>query len=155
MSNTTGPGNGGAGALTPAGSASAAASQGGGGAVTNLADVLERVLDKGIVVVGDIRVNLLDIELLTIKLRLLVAGVDTARRIGIDWWEHDPWLSGRDDDERRSLASRVSRLERELQSETGDTPELTSEGAEPTERELERPSRGRASRSRDDRGSGS
>jgi Gas vesicle protein len=63
----------------------------GGGA--NLADILERVLDKGIVIAGDIRVNLLDIELLTIKLRLLVASVDKAREMGIDWWEHDPALS--------------------------------------------------------------
>ncbi|MFI6519021.1 gas vesicle protein [Spirillospora sp. NPDC050679] len=65
--------------------------QGGGGA--NLADLLERILDKGIVIVGDIRVNLLDIELLTIKLRLLVASVDRAKEMGIDWWEHDPTLS--------------------------------------------------------------
>ncbi|MGI5169573.1 gas vesicle protein [Spirillospora sp. CA-253888] len=63
----------------------------GGGA--NLADLLERILDKGIVIVGDIRVNLLDIELLTIKLRLLVASVDRAKEMGIDWWEHDPSLS--------------------------------------------------------------
>src|SRR5215207_2221836 len=59
----------------------------------NLGDILERVLDRGLVIVGDIRVSLLDIELLTIKLRLLVASVDTARQLGIDWWEHDPWLS--------------------------------------------------------------
>ena len=61
----------------------------------NLGDILERVLDRGLVIVGDIRVSLLDIELLTVKLRLLIASVDTAREIGIDWWRHDPWLSGR------------------------------------------------------------
>ncbi|KAB2371735.1 gas vesicle protein [Actinomadura montaniterrae] len=61
----------------------------------NLADLLERILDKGIVIVGDVRVNLLDIELLTIKLRLLVASVDRAREMGIDWWEHDPSLSSK------------------------------------------------------------
>nr|WP_137815568.1 gas vesicle protein [Gandjariella thermophila] len=61
--------------------------------VANLADILERVLDKGIVIAGDIKINLLDIELLTIKLRLLVASVDRAREMGIDWWEHDPSLS--------------------------------------------------------------
>ncbi|MGP4028227.1 gas vesicle protein [Actinomadura sp. 3N407] len=61
----------------------------------NLADLLERILDKGIVIVGDIRVNLLDIELLTIKLRLLVASVDRAKEMGIDWWEHDPSLSSK------------------------------------------------------------
>jgi Gas vesicle protein len=59
----------------------------------NLADILERVLDKGIVVAGDIRVDLLDIELLTIRLRLLIASVDRAKEMGIDWWEHDPGLS--------------------------------------------------------------
>ncbi|TDD96735.1 gas vesicle protein [Actinomadura rubrisoli] len=61
----------------------------------NLADLLERILDKGIVIVGDVRVNLLDIELLTIKLRLLVASVDKAKEMGIDWWEHDPTLSSK------------------------------------------------------------
>jgi hypothetical protein len=64
-----------------------------GGESTNLGDILERVLDRGLVIVGDIRISLLDIELLTIKLRLLVASVDTARQLGIDWWEHDPWLT--------------------------------------------------------------
>jgi len=61
----------------------------------NLADVLERVLDKGIVIAGDIRVNLVDVELLTIRVRLLIASVDRAREMGIDWWEHDPMLSSR------------------------------------------------------------
>ncbi|MFI1677538.1 gas vesicle protein [Streptomyces sp. NPDC020607] len=64
---------------------------GGGGA--NLADILERVLDKGIVIAGDIKINLLDIELLTIKLRLIVASIDKAKEMGIDWWEDDPALS--------------------------------------------------------------
>lgn len=61
----------------------------------NLADVLERVLDKGIIIAGDIRINLVDIELLTIRIRLLVASVDRAKEMGIDWWEHDPMLSSR------------------------------------------------------------
>ncbi|MER6348723.1 gas vesicle protein [Streptomyces sp. NPDC001532] len=88
----------------------------------NLADILERVLDKGIVIVGDIRINLLDIELLTIKLRLLVASVDKAREIGIDWWEHDPDLSSRAgthevlEDENRRLREEVAEL-RALSSE--------------------------------------
>ncbi|MVU77286.1 gas vesicle protein [Nocardia sp. ET3-3] len=60
----------------------------------NLGDILERVLDKGLVIAGDIRVNLLDIELLTIKLRLVIASLETAREVGIDWWERDPWLRG-------------------------------------------------------------
>jgi hypothetical protein len=62
---------------------------------SNLADVLERVLDKGLVIAGDVKICLLDIELLTIKVRLLVASVDKARAMGIDWWEHDPSLSSR------------------------------------------------------------
>jgi hypothetical protein len=80
----------------------------------NLADILERVLDKGIVIAGDIRVNLLDIELLTIKIRLIVASVDRAREMGIDWWEHDPTLSsGKRDlaEENRRLRSRIGELE--------------------------------------------
>src|ERR1700709_958100 len=71
-------------------------------APANLADILERVLDKGIVIAGDIQINLLDIELLTIKLRLLIASVDRAREMGINWWESDPPLQslgpGGDDD---------------------------------------------------------
>ncbi|MDG6107113.1 gas vesicle protein [Dactylosporangium aurantiacum] len=77
---------------------------------TNLADILERVLDRGLVIAGDIQVNLLDIELLTLKLRLVIASVDTARQLGIDWWETDPWLSspgrravGRGDDVRAEI----------------------------------------------------
>src|SRR5690349_14935196 len=60
---------------------------------SQLPDVLERVLDKGIVIAGDIQVSLLDIELLTIKLRLLVASADKAKEMGIDWWENDPFLT--------------------------------------------------------------
>ena len=88
------------------------------GGPANLADILERVLDKGIVIAGDIQINLLDIELLTIKLRLLVASVDRAREMGINWWESDPSLS-RDAqelvDENRELRERVDRLERAIE----------------------------------------
>jgi len=59
----------------------------------SLADILERVLDKGIVIAGDITINLLEIELLTIKVRLLIASVDKAREMGINWWESDNALS--------------------------------------------------------------
>ncbi|TDD99038.1 gas vesicle protein [Jiangella asiatica] len=72
----------------------------------DLADILERVLDKGIVIAGDIRVNLLDIELLTIRIRLLVASVDKAQEMGIDWWRRDPMLSsgnGSGPDRRREV----------------------------------------------------
>jgi hypothetical protein len=93
----------------------------------SLADILERVLDKGIVIAGDIQINLLDIELLTIKLRLLIASVDKAREMGIDWWESDPSLqkleSGNGDKrlerENQELRERLERLERQVGS-SGD-----------------------------------
>ena len=62
---------------------------------TGLGDLLERILDKGIVIAGDIKISLADVELLNIKIRLLVASVDKAREMGIDWWAHDPYLSSR------------------------------------------------------------
>jgi Gas vesicle protein len=90
----------------------------------NLADILERVLDKGIVIAGDIQINLLDIELLTIKLRLLIASVDRAREMGINWWESDSSLQSIDsgengergqlEKENRELRERLERLERQL-----------------------------------------
>ncbi|WP_412126767.1 gas vesicle protein [Streptomyces tubercidicus] len=89
---------------------------GGQGSSANLADILERVLDKGIVIAGDIQINLLDIELLTIKLRLLVASVDKAKEMGIDWWEHDPSLSSRASDGYRSLADENKRLRAEIRA---------------------------------------
>ncbi|HEX6681667.1 MAG TPA: gas vesicle protein [Candidatus Limnocylindrales bacterium] len=60
----------------------------------SLADILERVLDKGIVIAGDVTVSVLDVELLTLKVRLLIASVDTARELGIDWWTRDRFLVG-------------------------------------------------------------
>jgi Gas vesicle protein len=94
----------------------------------NLADILERVLDKGIVIAGDIQINLLDIELLTIKLRLLIASVERAREMGINWWESDTSLQAggpadmeildteREQLERenRELKERLERIERQL-----------------------------------------
>ena len=83
----------------------------------SLADILERVLDKGIVIAGDIQINLLDIELLTIKLRLIVASVDKAREMGINWWETDPKLSAGTrelTDENQRLRARLDELERRL-----------------------------------------
>jgi hypothetical protein len=82
----------------------------GGPAPAQLADVLERVLDKGIVIAGDIQINLLDIELLTIRLRLLVASADKAREMGIEWWEGDPFYSGRGLN-RSDVESRLQALE--------------------------------------------
>lgn len=99
-----------------------------------LADVLERVLDKGVVIAGDIAINLLDIELLTIRVRLLIASADKARELGIDWWEHDPHYSSRgtassrdkggpnksidDGNENRQLRDRIARLEERFEQLT-------------------------------------
>jgi hypothetical protein len=100
---------------------------------TNLADILERVLDKGIVIAGDIQINLLDIELLTIKLRLLIASVERAQEMGINWWENDPSLSsgakkgdggGKDlEQENRELRKRLERLEERLEIGQGEEAE--------------------------------
>jgi len=84
---------------------------------TNLADILERVLDKGIVIAGDITISLVNVELLNIKLRLLVASVDKAMEMGINWWESDPFLSSRAkklEEENRLLQERLERLEAKL-----------------------------------------
>jgi hypothetical protein len=58
-----------------------------------LVDILDRVLDKGLVVVGDIKINLANVELLTIQVRLLICSIDKAEQIGMNWWRHDPRLS--------------------------------------------------------------
>lgn len=81
---------------------------------TNLADILERVLDKGIVIAGDITISLAEIELLKIKLRLVIASVEKAQEIGIDWWQSDPALSSRAkklEEENNLLRARLDRLE--------------------------------------------
>lgn len=96
-----------------------------------LADVLERVLDKGIVIAGDIAINVLDIELLTLKVRLLIASADTAKQMGINWWESDPFLTSRGrelesrgrelQEENTELRSRLERIEAGL---AGKLPDL-------------------------------
>jgi hypothetical protein len=89
-----------------------------------LADLLERILDKGIVIAGDVVVNVLDIELLTLKLRLLVASVDTAKQMGIDWWQDDPFLSSNAhalEQENQRLRQRVTELEGTVPDSTGAT----------------------------------
>ena len=81
---------------------------------SSLADILERVLDKGIVIAGDVKISLADIELLNIKIRLLVASVDKAREMGIDWWQSDPALSSNASlllQENKLLQERLDRLE--------------------------------------------
>jgi hypothetical protein len=83
---------------------------------TNLADILERVLDKGIVIAGDIRIQIADIDLLNIKIRLLVASVDKALEMGINWWQQDSYLSTTAkksdiEQENRELKKRIERNE--------------------------------------------
>lgn len=98
----------------PEGRRLAGASQ---GASSNLADLLERVLDKGIIIAGDITLCLGEIELLQIKVRLLIASVDRARDMGIDWWQHDPALSSvakRGAPEKDQLIQRLERMEKML-----------------------------------------
>ncbi|HVW44806.1 MAG TPA: gas vesicle protein [Amycolatopsis sp.] len=96
----------------------------------NLGDILERVLDKGLVIAGDIQVNLLDIELLTIKLRLVIASLETAREVGINWWESDPWLTGDSErlkNENRELRARVAELEGEPEPEAIESGEVNGD----------------------------
>lgn len=88
----------------------------------SLADILERVLDKGIVIAGDIKISLADIELLDIKIRLLIASVDKAKEMGIDWWESDPALSSRAgilEEENSLLRKRLDRLEASVAAAPG------------------------------------
>ena len=88
---------------------------------TGLVDVLDRVLDKGLVVAGDIKVSLAEVELLTIRIRLLICSLDKAQEIGLDWWKYDRDLSpGRearvDVREREALKAQVKELERQVQA---------------------------------------
>lgn len=106
----------------------ATAPYGYGPSPTNLADILERVLDKGIVIAGDIKVDLLDIELLTIRLRLFVSSVETAKKAGIDWWETDPALSSRA--AHNALAEENAQLRHRLEAleeGSGDDPDALPE----------------------------
>lgn len=89
---------------------------------STIVDVLEKILDKGVVIAGDITVGIADIELLTIKIRLIVASVDKAKEIGMDWWETDPYLSSKAADsntkaleeENKELHKRLETLEKSM-----------------------------------------
>jgi hypothetical protein len=86
-----------------------------------LVDVLDRVLDKGLVVAGDIKVSLAEVELLTIRIRLMICSIDKAEQIGLDWWKYDRHLSpGREQalQDNRELREQVRLLERQLASAT-------------------------------------
>src|SRR6202035_479122 len=92
-----------------------------------LVDILDRVLDKGLVVVGDIKINLANVELLTIQIRLLVCSIDKAEQIGLNWWRHDPRLTAgvapAGLQASADLADRLARIERQLDRLTGTQPE--------------------------------
>jgi len=88
---------------------------------TGLVDVLDRVLDKGLVVAGDIKVSLAEVELLTIRIRLMICSIDKAEAIGLDWWKYDRHLSpGREQvmQENLELREQLRLLERQLASVT-------------------------------------
>ncbi len=87
-----------------------------------IVDVLEKILDKGVVIAGDITVGIADVELLTIKIRLIIASVDKAKEIGMDWWETDPYLSSKAaknntkaiEEENKQLKKRLEALEKNI-----------------------------------------
>ncbi|MEW6623884.1 MAG: gas vesicle protein GvpJ [Bacillota bacterium] len=82
---------------------------------SSLADVLEKILDKGVVVAGDIKISIADIELLTIKIRLVICSVDKAMEIGINWWQTDPHLNNlAKPEEDKRLSEKIERLEAQL-----------------------------------------
>ncbi len=88
---------------------------------TNLADILERVLEKGIVIAGDIKIQIADIDLLTIKIRLLVCSVDRAMEMGINWWETDSFLSSKAKEaemekENTEMKMRLEKLEQKVKA---------------------------------------
>ena len=95
----------------------------------SLADVLERVLDKGIVIVGDIQIRLLDIELLTIKLRLMIASVDKAREMGINWWESDEYITRLEGADDKSELGELTRRLEALEGRVNESPEVESSRA--------------------------
>jgi gas vesicle protein GvpA/GvpJ/GvpM family len=89
---------------------------------TGLVDVLDRVLDKGLVIAGDIKVSLAEVELLTIRIRLLVCSLDKAQEIGLDWWRYDRDLSSGAERsaiaERETLRAQIQRLEQKVDALT-------------------------------------
>lgn len=89
---------------------------------SGLVDVLDRVLDKGLVVAGDIKISIAEVELLTIRIRLMVCSIDKAEQIGLDWWRHDRYLTKGNDElvaENDLLKEKIRRLERQLEATPG------------------------------------
>src|SRR5436309_12558176 len=109
----------------------------GHGRGSGLVDVLDRILDKGLVVAGDIKISIAEVELLTIRIRLLVCSIDKAEQIGLDWWKHDRHLSMGDKEvvaENEALREQIRRLERRLEAlpgTAGRAPRLPARRLEP------------------------
>lgn len=82
---------------------------------STIVDVLEKILDKGVVIAGDITVGIADVELLTIKIRLIVASIDKAKEIGMDWWETDPYLTSKATENTKALEEENKRLQERLE----------------------------------------
>jgi hypothetical protein len=108
---------------------------------STLVDVLDRVLDKGLVIAGDIKVSLAEVELLTIRIRLLVCSLDKAEQIGLDWWKHDKHLTGTGlalAEENARLRDRVRALEAQR---LASGPDLATAPASPVDRPRKRSQR--------------
>lgn len=101
---------------------------------TGLGDLLERILDKGIVIAGDIKISLADVELINIKIRLLVASVDKAREMGIDWWAHDPYLSSRAREPEQTITGNTEPAHNQSPDEVTEHSSMAKEEKEPIKR---------------------
>ena len=104
---------------------------------SGLVDVLDRVLDKGLVIAGDIKVSLAEVELLTIRVRLIVCSIDKAQQIGLDWWRYDHHLASGSHQvelEKEQLRQQVRLLERKVESLTRKTPAARRKTAAPGRR---------------------
>lgn len=111
---------------------------------TNIADLLERILDKGVVIAGDIRVSLVNVELLTIQIRLVICSVDKAKEMGMDWWVNNPAFgrhperpaladSQAVEDRLERIMDRLERIEASLPNPQPDSPSPDSSQSEPEE----------------------
>jgi Gas vesicle protein len=112
----------------------------GGQRSTGLVDVLDRVLDKGLVIAGDIKISLAEVELLTIRIRLIVCSLDKAEKVGLDWWKYDPHLAPG----RESLAAENAQLRKQLAALERRVAQL--DGPEPVRRTKRRSADGREER---------
>ncbi|MCG8333911.1 MAG: gas vesicle protein [Proteobacteria bacterium] len=99
---------------------------------SNLADVLERILDKGVIIAGDIRISLVNVELLTIQLRLVICSIDKAKEMGMDWWVNNPIFSRQSAQKANvessldKIVERVENLEKSYRDVQSQTPEKST-----------------------------